>query len=174
MIAIAGLSHRTADLPLREALAFPRDGLEAALQRVRAEAGLAGAMILSTCNRVEIYAQSDAEDGAEERLVDFLCAFHGKPRAELDAHVYRLAGADAVRHAFRVAASLDSMVLGEPQILGQVKEAYRTAEAAGVLGSALIALRNRSLAAAKRARSETGIGQNAVSVSYVAVELARK
>jgi glutamyl-tRNA reductase len=131
-------------------------------------------MILSTCNRVEIYGQSDAEGGAEERLVDFLCAFHGKTRAELDAHVYRLAGADAVRHAFRVAASLDSMVLGEPQILGQVKEAYRTAEAAGALGSALIALRNRSLAAAKRARSETGIGQNAVSVSYVAVELARK
>jgi glutamyl-tRNA reductase len=174
VIAVAGVSHRTADLPLREALAFPREGLPAALARARAEAGLAGAMILSTCNRVEIYGQTEGEEAVEERLVEFLCGFHGRPRAELDAHVYRLAGAEAVRHAFRVAASLDSMVLGEPQILGQVKEAYRIAEDAGALGSTLIALRNRSLAAAKRARRETGIGQNAVSVSYVAVELARK
>ena len=174
MIAIAGVSHRTADLPLREALAFPREGLPGALARLRAEAGLTGAMILSTCNRVEIYGQAEPGEGVEQRLLDFLCAYHGRPRAELDRHVYRLAGADAVRHAFRVAASLDSMVLGEPQILGQVKEAYRAAEDAGALGSTLIALRNRSLAAAKRARSETGIGHNAVSVSYVAVELARK
>ena len=174
MIAVAGVSHLTSDLPLREALAFPREALPAALARLREEASLAGAMILSTCNRVEIYGQSEAEDRLEERLVDFLCAYHGRPRAEIDAHVYRLAGAEAVRHAFRVAASLDSMVLGEPQILGQVKEAYRAAEEAGALGSTLIALRNRCLSAAKRARSETGIGQNAVSISYVAVELARK
>ena len=174
MIAIVGLSHRTSDLPLREAMAFAQDAPPAALARLRAEARLGGAMILSTCNRVEIYGQADDADRLEERLADFLCAFHGRPRAELDAFVYRLAGAEAVRHAFRVAASLDSMVLGEPQILGQVKEAYRLAEEAGTLGSALIALRNRSLAAAKRARSETGIGQNAVSISYVAVELARK
>jgi glutamyl-tRNA reductase len=174
VIAIAGVSHRTSDLPLREALAFPAEGLRAALERLRAEARLTGAMILSTCNRVEIYGQAEDEERLEERLADFLCAFHGRARAEVDPFAYRLAGAEAVRHAFRVAASLDSMVLGEPQILGQVKEAYRQAEAAGALGSALIALRNRSLAAAKRARSETGIGQNAVSVSFVAVELARK
>jgi glutamyl-tRNA reductase len=174
VIAIVGLSHRTSDLPLREAMAFAQDGLAAALARLRAEARLSGAMILSTCNRVELYGQAEDADRLEERLADFLCAFHGRQRAELDAFVYRLAGAEAVRHAFRVAASLDSMVLGEPQILGQVKEAYRIAEEAGALGSGLIALRNRSLAAAKRARNETGIGQNAVSVSYVAVELARK
>jgi glutamyl-tRNA reductase len=174
VIAIAGVSHKTADLPLREALAFPADGLAAALGRLRSEAGLSGAMILSTCNRVEVYGQADDATALEERLADFLCAFHGRPRSELDPFVYRLAGAEAVRHAFRVAASLDSMVLGEPQILGQVKEAYRVAEEAGALGSSLIALRNRSLAAAKRTRTETGIGHNAVSVSYVAVELARK
>ena len=174
MIAIVGISHKTADLPLREALAFPADGIPTALARLRAEAGLGGAMILSTCNRVELYGQADDSERLEERLADFLCAFHARSRADLDGFVYRLTGAEAIRHAFRVAASLDSMVLGEPQILGQVKEAYRAAEEAGALGSALIALRNRSLAAAKRARTETGIGQNAVSVSYVAVELARK
>jgi len=174
VIAIVGVSHRTSALPLREALAFPRESLPEALQRMRTEAALSGAMILSTCNRVELYGQAEEAQGLDERLADFLCSFHGRPRAELEAAVYRLSGAEAVRHAFRVAASLDSMVLGEPQILGQVKEAYRVAEEAGALGSALIALRNRSLAAAKRARSETGIGQNAVSVSYVAVELARK
>jgi len=92
----------------------------------------------------------------------------------VEPHLYRLEGEAAVRHAFRVAASLDSMVLGEPQILGQVKEAYETAEKAGSLGSVLNALRNRSIAAARRARTETAIGRNAVSVSHVAVELARK
>src|SRR6185436_8273633 len=98
----------------------------------------------------------------------------GRRVEDVQDALYRLSDEDAVRHAFRVVASLDSMVLGEPQILGQVKEAYQAAEAAGSLGSALNALRNRSLAAAKRARSETGIGRNAVSISHVAVELARK
>src|SRR5918996_461081 len=126
MIVVVGLSHKTAPLAVREAVAFPKDGLPP------------------------------------------------RPPAGVAPFLSRLEGEHAVRHAFRVAASLDSMVLGEPQILGQVKDAYRLAEEAGALGSALIALRNRSLAAARRARSETGIGQNAVSVSYVAVELARK
>src|SRR6185436_18361273 len=98
----------------------------------------------------------------------------GRRVEDVQDALYRLSDEDAVRHAFRVVASLESMVIGEPPILGQVKEAYQAAEAAGSLGAALNALRNRSLAAAKRARSETGIGRNAVSVSYVAVELARK
>ena len=174
MVVIVGLSHRTSPLPLREALAFPRERLTDALRRVRAEAGVGEAMILSTCNRVELYGHADEAEGVADRLAGFLCSFHGRPRADLEASMYQLSGAEAVRHAFRVAASLDSMVLGEPQILGQVKDAYQAAEEAGTLGAALNALRNRSLAAAKRARSETGIGRNAVSVSYVAVELARK
>jgi glutamyl-tRNA reductase len=173
MIVLVGLSHRTSPLPVRESLAFAKERLPEALQRMRQEGGVSEAMILSTCNRVELYGRSE-EEGGGGRLEEFLCAFHGRPRDEIAPYVYRLTGTDAVRHAFRVAASLESMVIGEPQILGQVKDAYQAAEAAGTLGSALNALRNRSLAAAKRARTETGIGQNAVSVSYVAVELARK
>ena len=172
MIVVVGLSHKTAPLEVREALAFAKEGLVEALGRLRAEAGLAEAMVLSTCNRVEIYGR--ANESVVPALVSFLADFHRRPAGELEPFLYRLEGEPAVRHAFRVAASLDSMVLGEPQILGQVKEAYRVAEKAGALGSVLNALRNRSIAAAKRARTETGIGENAVSVSYVAVELARK
>src|SRR5919106_3410819 len=174
MVVIVGLSHLTSPLAIREAMAFPRERLAEALRRLRAEAGLSEAMILSTCNRVELYGQADDDEGATDRLAEFLGSFHGRPAADLEACVYRLSGTEAVRHAFRVAAGLDSMVIGEPQILGQVKEAYQAAEEAGTLGAALNALRNRSLAAAKRVRTETGIGRNAVSVSYVAVELARK
>jgi len=173
MIIVIGVSHRTAPLPVREALAFPRDQLRDALLRLRAETGAGEAMILSTCNRVELYARQD-DPGAVDALESFLARYHARDGRELHAVVYRYADADAIRHAFRVAASLESMVIGEPQILGQVKEAYQVAEEAGTLGSALNALRNRSLAAAKRVRTETGIGRNAVSVSYVAVELARK
>ena len=173
MIIIIGVSHRTAPLPVREALAFPRDQLRDALLRLRAETGAGEVMILSTCNRVELYARQD-DPGAVDALESFLARYHARDGRELHAVVYRYADADAIRHAFRVAASLESMVIGEPQILGQVKEAYQAAEEAGTLGSALNALRNRSLAAAKRVRTETGIGRNAVSVSYVAVELARK
>jgi glutamyl-tRNA reductase len=174
VIVLVGLSHRTSPLPVRESLAFAKERLAEALQRMRQEAAVSEAMILSTCNRVELYGRSDETTGSSTRLEEFLCAFHGRSVHEIAPYLYRFTGADAVRHAFRVAASLESMVIGEPQILGQVKEAYRTAQDAGTLGSALNALRNRSLAAAKRARTETGIGQNAVSVSYVAVELARK
>lgn len=173
MIVVVGISHRTAPLALREALAFARDRLTEALHRLKDEAAVEEAMILSTCNRVEVYARGDRE-GTVQDLQDFLCRYHSRAAAELGPALYRLEGMDAVRHAFRVAASLESMVLGEPQILGQVKEAYQLAEDAGTLGSTLNALRNRSLAAAKRARTETGIGRNAVSISHVAVELARK
>jgi len=173
VILVVGLSHRTAPLALREALAFPREGLPAALARLTREAGLAEAMILSTCNRVEIYGR-EREGGGAEGVAAFLGSFHGRSVGELDPHLYRIQGDEAVRHAFRVAASLDSMVVGEPQILGQVKAAYQAAEQAGALGTLLGALRNRSLSAAKHARSQTGIGRNAVSVSHVAVELARK
>jgi glutamyl-tRNA reductase len=173
MIVVVGVSHRTAPLAVREALAFPREQLRDALLRLRAETGASEAMILSTCNRVEVYARQD-DASAVSTLGAFLCRYHGTDERELEPALYRLAEADAIRHAFRVAASLESMVIGEPQILGQVKEAYQAAEEAGTLGASLGALRNRSLAAAKRVRTETGIGRNAVSVSYVAVELARK
>jgi glutamyl-tRNA reductase len=172
VIVVVGVNHQTAPLEVREALAFPPEGLVEALERAREEAGLSEAMILSTCNRVEIYGQ--APEPRTRAVAEFLARFHGRALEELDPHLYRHEGEAAVRHAFRVAASLDSMVLGEPQIFGQVKQAYEAAEKADSLGSVLSALRNRSFAAAKRARSETAIGRNAVSVSHVAVELARK
>jgi len=172
VIVVVGLSHQTAPLEVREALAFPKERVAEALQRLREESGLAEAMILSTCNRVEIYGR--APESAAEPVAEFLARFHDRRLDELESHLYRLEGEPAVRHAFRVAASLDSMVLGEPQIFGQVKQAYEAAEEAGALGSVLNTLRNRSFAAAKRARTETAIGRNAVSVSHVAVELARK
>ena len=172
MIVVVGLSHQTAPLEVREALACPRERMGEALERLREESGLAEAMILSTCNRVEIYGR--APESVAEPAAEFLARFHGRRLDELESYLYRLEGEPAVRHAFRVAASLDSMVLGEPQIFGQVKQAYEAAEEAGALGSVLNTLRNRSFAAAKRARTETAIGRNAVSVSHVAVELARK
>ena len=172
MILVVGLNHETAPVAVREALAFPKEGLPGALARVREEAGLGEAVILSTCNRVEIYGRSP--EASLDAVAAFLARYHSREVAEIAPYLYRLEGEAAVRHAFRVAASLDSMVMGEPQILGQVKDAYDAAERAGSLGSVLNALRNRSIAAAKRARTETAIGRNAVSVSHVAVELARK
>ena len=174
MIVVVGVSHHTAPLEVREALAFPKEGLPEALARLREEAGLEEAMILSTCNRVEIYGRPRAagEGDPAAGVEAFLSRFHGRPA--LGDAAYRYWGAEAVRHAFRVAASLESMVVGEPQILGQVKDAYHAAEGAGSLGATLNALRNRSLAAAKHVRTQTGIGRNAVSISHVAVELARK
>jgi glutamyl-tRNA reductase len=174
VIVVVGLNHETAPVAVREALAFPKERLGEALTGVREAAGLGEAMILSTCNRVEVYGRTSATAPPCEAIAAFLARFHGRPAAEVEPHLYKLEGDAAVRHAFRVAASLDSMVLGEPQILGQVKEAYESAEKAGSLGAVLNALRNRSIGAAKRARTETAIGRNAVSVSHVAVELARK
>jgi glutamyl-tRNA reductase len=172
VIVVVGLNHETAPVAVREALAFPKEALPEALARVREEAGLGEAVILSTCNRVEVYGRS--ADSSGDAVAAFLARYHSRNLEDIAPHLYRLEGEAAVRHAFRVAASLDSMVMGEPQILGQVKDAYEVAEKAGSLGSVLNALRNRSVAAAKRARTETAIGRNAVSVSHVAVELARK
>jgi glutamyl-tRNA reductase len=172
VIVVVGLNHETAPVAVREALAFPKERLAEALARVREETGLAEAMILSTCNRVEVYGR--CAEPSLDAVAAFVARFHGKTADEIAPHLYRFEGDPAIRHAFRVAASLDSMVMGEPQILGQVKEAYEAAEKAGCLGSVMNALRNRAVAAAKRARTETAIGRNAVSVSHVAVELARK
>jgi glutamyl-tRNA reductase len=176
VLLVVGLSHRTAPLEVREGLAVPRQRLPEALRAATSLGPLAEAMILSTCNRVELYARARDEEQARapEAMVSVLAGLGGRSAKELAGYLYRLEGEDAVRHAFRVAASLDSMVVGEPQILGQVREAYQVAERAGTLGATLNALRNRSIAGARRARSETGIGQNAVSVSHVAVELAAK
>ncbi len=168
-IVVVGLSHHAAPLAVRERLAVPADARRALLHALRAE-GVREAAVLSTCNRVEVYA---AGEDAAEIATSVLCARGGSREAVLPfltAH----RGEDAVRHACRVASGLDSMVLGEPQILGQFGEAFQDAEEAGTLGPQLTALRTRAQVAAKRVRTETGIGRHAVSLSHVAVELARK
>ncbi len=170
-VLVVGLNHRAAPVEVREALAFPRDAIGDELRRLRATAGVAEAVILSTCNRVEVWAAGDR--ARLDEVSSFLLA--RAPRAGVDSSLlYRLAADEAVRHAFRVPAGLDSLVVGEPQILGQVKEAYRAAAQAGTLGRRLTALRDRALATAKRVRTETAVGRHAVSVSHVAVELAVK
>ncbi|HVR71774.1 MAG TPA: glutamyl-tRNA reductase [Vicinamibacteria bacterium] len=170
-LLVVGLNHHAAPVEAREALAFAKDAIADGLRLLRETAGVSEAVILSTCNRVEVWAA-----GEKARLDDvssFLLARGG--RAAVDPSLlYRLADEEAVRHAFRVPAGLDSLVVGEAQILGQVKEAYRAAEEAGTLGPRLTTLRNHALAAAKRVRTETAIGRHAVSVSHVAVELALK
>jgi glutamyl-tRNA reductase len=169
-LALVGLSHKTAPVEVRERLAFNNDALRLALKSLVGRRDVSEAMILSTCNRVEVVAESP-----DDRLIrEFLCEFHQIPPDDVSKHLYSLRNADAIRHVFRVAASLDSMMVGEPQILGQVKEAYRIAADTGTVGMHLSALMNRAFAVAKKVRSETGISQSAVSISYAAVELARK
>jgi glutamyl-tRNA reductase len=169
-LAIVGVSHKTAPVEVRERLAFNSDVLRSALTALMGRQNVREAIILSTCNRVEVMAESP-----DDRLIrEFLCEFHQIPPDSVSKHLYSFKNADAIRHVFRVAASLDSMMVGEPQILGQVKEAYRIATDAGTVGMHLSALMNRAFAVAKKVRSETGISQSAVSVSFAAVELARK
>ncbi len=170
---IVGLNHRTAPVEVREKLAFPAAQLPQAIRRLVACSGVTEGMILSTCNRVEIALSSDDSQapGVVENLLE---EFRQIPRGVLAPHLYHYRGKEAIRHLFRVAASLDSMVVGEPQILGQLKEAYAAAKAQGAVSGVLDGLLTRAFSVAKRVRSETEIGQNAVSVSYAAVELARE
>src|SRR3989440_345702 len=169
-LALVGLSHKTAPVEVRERLAFNSDALRAALTSLVGRQEVNEALILSTCNRVEVLAESP-----DDRLIrEFLCEFHQIPHDSVSKHLYSFRTVTAIGHGFRVAASLDSMVIGEPQILGQVKEAYRIAADAGTVGMHLSALMNKAFAVAKRVRSETGISQSAVSISYAAVELARQ
>jgi glutamyl-tRNA reductase len=168
-----GISHRTAPVELRESVDFGRRGLEAALTAFAARAVSPEAVVLSTCNRAEIYAVSDADD-AVDAIHRFFSEYHGLDPVSLAAHLYSHRGPDAARHLFRVAAGLDSLVVGEPQILGQVKSAYTTASDLRLAGTVTHRLFHAAFAVGKRVRSETGLGEGAVSVSYAAIELAKK
>jgi glutamyl-tRNA reductase len=160
---------------MRERLAFAEALLPDALSRLVDQQSVDEGIIVSTCNRVELIASTGAgADRGITCLADFLSEFHQLSPDTLNGHLYRHADADAIKHLFRVASSLDSMVVGESQILGQVKEAYQHAIDAGTIGRVLSQVMHRSLSVAKRIRSETGVAQNPVSVSSVAVELARK
>ena len=169
-IQVVGVNHHSAPLELRERLAISERQLPAALTQLRRQPGVAGGIILSTCNRVEVIVESRGE-GAN--LCNFLQEYSGIPLPNLQPHLYEYRQRDAIHHLFRVASSLDSMVLGEPQILGQVKEAYAVARNAGVMSPRLDRLLTRSFAIAKKVRTETSVGTGAVSVASVAVELAQ-
>lgn len=174
-IVLVGINHKTAPVEVRERLAFAEARLGEALQRLVDGAVISEGVIVSTCNRVEVIAATrQADDAARTYLYEFLQRYHGCEPGLLHQHCYHHADAVAVQHLFRVTAALDSMVVGEPQITGQVKEAFQRAQAAGAVGGTLTRLMNRAFAVAKRVRNETGIGANAVSISFVAVELARK
>jgi glutamyl-tRNA reductase len=159
---------------VRECLAFRPETLPAALADLKAREGVTEAVILSTCNRVEITLTTDDRSDPQAIVDSFLADQKSVSAQSIGPHLYRHEGRDAIHHLFRVAASLDSMVVGEPQILGQLKAAYASAKECGALCGWLDALMTRAFGVAKRVRSETGVGQMAVSVSYAAVELSRK
>lgn len=174
-IVIVGLNHRTAPIDVRESVAFENSYVADALTRLHDYPSILETVILSTCNRVEVIAAAAGENSALSEITSFLAAQKAQRHAAaLDEHIYTYRDADAVRHLFRVAASLDSMVIGEPQILGQLKQYYDAAQRAGTVGAVLHRLFHRSFSVAKRVRSETGIGSGAVSVSSVAVDLAKR
>lgn len=166
-----GINHTTAPLALRERVAFAPQALEQALLDARQGVGVEEIAILSTCNRTEIYASSDT---GEQALVDWLVSHSAVTRADLHDCYYCYCGDEAVRHMMKVAGGLDSLVLGEPQILGQMKSAYAQASDVGTVGSLLHSAFQQVLAVAKRVRSETAIGEQPVSVAYAAVSLAQQ
>ena len=173
-LLITGVSHKTAPVEVRERLAFREESLPAALADLKAREGVSEAVILSTCNRVEITVTTDDNTDPQHVVDSFLAEYKAIDHETVGPSLYRHEGSDAIQHLFRVAASLDSMVIGEPQILGQLKTAYAHAKECGSLCGWLDGLMARAFNVAKRVRSETGIGQMAVSVSFAAVELSRK
>ena len=173
-VFVAGLNHKIADVDVREKLAFNGPKLEEGLKRFRELPEVHEAIILSTCNRVELYANVKDNQRAAEAVKTFLSEFHNINRSSLDAGLYIYDGVNAVRHIFRVASSLDSMIVGEPQILGQLKDAFELALSQKTTGILLNKLMKKAISVAKRVRTETRIAENAVSISFAAVELAKK
>jgi len=170
----AGVSHKNAPVALREQLAVDDDKLRELLRDALAAGVVREAVMLSTCNRVEVYGVAEAPGAARTAVFATLCRQRGVPPAIVESLLYMHEEDDAIRHAFRVAASLDSMMIGEPQILGQVKDAFALAQACEAVGPALHTLFTHAFAVAKRVRTETEIARHAVSVSFAAVELAKK
>ncbi|MEJ2078096.1 MAG: glutamyl-tRNA reductase [Acidobacteriota bacterium] len=174
-LVLVGLNHKTAPIEIREKVAFHEEALPLALKSLVREFGFDEAMIVSTCNRVELLA-SGTNNGApvDGRLREFLCRYHTLDASVLKDHLYTYSNEELVHHVFRVASSLDSMILGEAQILGQLKQAYSCAEDSGAIGQRLGRLIPHAFFVAKRVRHETKVGHSAVSISSVAVELAVK
>ena len=177
-IILIGASHKTAPVELREKLAFSQEQIETALEFIKQDSGIREGLVFSTCNRLEfLYIPENGDLENKDRIdavIQFISKLKQLPVAEFKPSLYIHTDDAAVRHLFCVAASLDSMVVGEPQILGQVKKAYKSAARAGVTGVLINRLMHKSFSVAKRVRKHTGIGDNAVSISYAAIELAHK
>ena len=173
-LLVIGLNHNTASIAIRECLAFPEDILEDALSKIHTLSSVKENIIVSTCNRVEVYIATRETEKAIYDLKNFLSQFHGISLKEFEKSLYTHVGEEAVRHIFRVVSSLDSMVLGEPQILGQIKNAYDISQQTKTSGLILHRLLHRAFHVAKRVRTETKIAISAVSISSVAVELAER
>lgn len=171
LVAVAGMSHRSAPIEVREKVAFPPCAGRGFVRRLKDEGVVSEAVLLSTCNRTELYAVVEGE-GDRSRVLDLMAEDRGVDRTELEESTYWLTDAEAVGHLYRVAGSLDSMVLGEAQILGQVRDAYRASTEEQSAGSVLNRLFHTSLRVGKRVRTETGIGDSSLSVPRVAVQLA--
>lgn len=173
-IVLVGLSYRTSPIEVREKFAFTVESLVLGLNSLGKREFVEECLIISTCNRVEVYASTENAEQCLDEIHSFLSEFHKVPLESFSDHMYKLVGSNAVKHLFRVSSSIDSMVMGEPQILGQVKDAYQVAHQNGSTGLILNRLFTSALFVAKKVRSETKIGSNAVSISYVAVELAKR
>jgi glutamyl-tRNA reductase len=174
-LVLLGINHNTAPIEVRERLAIPSSRLADATRTLLHQPGIREGLILSTCNRVELVTlQDDNSDTNKVDLLRFLHEYFAVPPHTLQPHLYEFREREAVRHLFRVASSLDSMVVGEPQILGQVKESYTIAREVGAVSSQLDALLQRAFTVAKKVRTETQIGSSSVSIASVAVDLARK
>ena len=173
-LVLVGLNHRTARLDVRQKASFDADQLPEELRRLSGYPGIQEAMIVSTCNRVEVLTNVDSQTDGAGAIESFLSEYSGITLSQLQPKLYRYRDEQAVRHLFRVASSLDSMILGEPQILGQLKSCYNTAVDARTVGTSLNILLQSAFRTAKRVRSETSIGEYPVSVSSAAVELVQK
>jgi len=178
VVTVCGLSHHSAPIEILEQLAFGPEARQAALIQLRAGSTGAGlvseAVILSTCNRVEVYAVLERTAARANGLAGFMADFHGVPLELVAPHLYCYEGEDAVRHLFSVAGGLDSLILGEPQILGQVRRAFAESQDIGASGSTLSTLFRRAIQTGKRIHCETGISHGAASVSYAAAEIAAR
>ncbi len=170
-----GLNHKTAPIELRERLAFTPQSLPEALQSLKKLAPVEEAAILSTCNRTELYCVvSDSYKNSDQSLIEWFSRFHGIDRQQLNNHLYLHKHKATIQHAMEVASGLDSMVLGEPQIVGQMKDAYALAHKHGTIGHLLGRLYQRAFAVSKQVRTDTDIGSNPVSVAFAAVSLAKQ
>ena len=173
-LILVGVNHKTTPVEIREKLAFTKGKIEQSVDHLFNFPDIIEHTILSTCNRVEIYARANCQDSAIKSIKEFICDFHGLSLVELEDHFYSYRNKEAVEHLFRVSSSLDSMILGEAQILGQVKDAYSLAKDLRSTGLVLNQLFEKAFSLAKKVREETGIAERSVSISSAAVELAQK